>query len=181
MMPATFRLLTARTMLAPFRPADAEALLAVFRDPGVRDSLLDGVDVTAEWMAAEIEASQRRFARFGTGLWAVRRRGQPDLVGFAGFREFFDPPDLQLLYGFLPSVRGQGLATEVTERVCDYAFRELGRAAITATVNGDNPASIRVTQHLGMEPAGWHADGARDFAVARATWFGAHSAALATS
>lgn len=147
----TLVLTTPRTVLTPFVPDDVAELLPVFRDPDVRSSLLDGAVVSPQWIADEIERSEERFARFGTGMWSVRLAGRPAIVGFVGLREFFDPPELQLLYGLLPECWGQGLATEVTRRVRDYVFGELRRDRITATTDLTNRASMRVLHHLGME------------------------------
>lgn len=166
-------LATTRTELSPFAPTDAPALLSVFRDPDVRAFLLDDVLVGPEWIAAEIAASERRFARFGAGLWSVRLTAQPAIVGFAGFRDLFEPPELQLLYGLLPPCWGKGLATEVTARVCDYVLRELGFARITATTDLPNRASARVLRHLGMQVVRVSDDGdagTAHFALDRDTW-----------
>lgn len=85
--------------------SDAASLRRVSCDADVRRYLLDGQAVSAEWVEAEILASERRFGAGSVGLWAVRRRDDPLLIGFVGFREFFDPPELQLLYGLLPTCR----------------------------------------------------------------------------
>ena len=166
-------LTTERALLSPFVPADAPALLPVFRDPDVRAFLLDDVLVGPGWVEAEIAASEQRFARFGTGLWSVRLTAQPAIVGFVGFREFLDPLELQLLYGLLPACWGKGLATEVTTRVCDYALRELGRDCITATTDLPNHASARVLRRLGMQVVRIRDEGdagTADFAIDRETW-----------
>jgi len=166
-------LTTQRTLLRPFLLADAPELLPVFRDADVRRYLLDDVLVSPAWVEDEIASSQQRFARFGTGLWTVRLAERPAIVGFVGFREFLDPPELQLIYGLLPECWGKGLATEVTARVCDYAFRNLGRDRICATTDLPNRASSRVLRHLGMELVGTSDDGASGtahFAIDRDTW-----------
>ncbi len=178
-------LTTQRTQLRPFLLADAEELLPVFRDAEVRRYLLDDVLVTTAWVEDEIASSQQRFAHFGTGLWAVRLpvrlpvrpadrpADRATIVGFVGFREFRDPPELQLIYGLLPECWGKGLATEVTARVCDYAFRQLGRERITATTDLPNRASARVLRHLGMELVGTSNDGGAGmahFAIDRDHW-----------
>jgi ribosomal-protein-alanine N-acetyltransferase len=67
-----------------------------------------------------------------------------------GFREFFDPPQLQLLYGLLPEYCGRGLATEVAARICRHAFRELGFTEIAAATDVPNQASVKVLRRLGM-------------------------------
>lgn len=166
-------LTTERTVLTPFAVADAPALLAVFRDPDVRAFLLDDVLVGPAWIEAEVAASEQRFARFGTGLWSVRLTTEPAILGFVGFREFLDPPELQLLYGLLPASWGKGLATEVTARVCDYALRELGRDRVTATTDLPNRASARVLRHLGMQVVRVSDEGdagTAHFAIDRETW-----------
>ena len=172
-MPTTAPVLTTeRTLLSPFTTHDAPALLPVFRDPDVRAFLLDDVLVGPDWIDAEIAASERRFDRFGTGLWCVRLHGEPGIVGFVGFREFLDPPELQLLYGLLPACWGKGLATEITARTCDYALRDLGRDRVTATTDLQNRASARVLRHLGMQVVRIEGgdDGTAHFAVDRDTW-----------
>jgi RimJ/RimL family protein N-acetyltransferase len=77
----------------------------------------------------------------------------------AGYRPFFEPPELQLLYGLLTSVWGRGLATEAAERWSMTAL--------------PNTASLRVLERLGM--AEWKrtdegTDGTRFFHVTRAGW-----------
>lgn len=123
----------------------------MFRDPGVRRYLLDDGLVSAEWVRDEIVASERRFAQAGTGLWSIRTEDDPRIVGFVGFREFFDPPQLQLLYGLLPGCWGRGLATEAAARICELAFEELGFHEVLAATDLPNDASVRVLQRLGMK------------------------------
>ena len=140
-----------RTTLRPFAAPDADELLTVFRDPGVRRYLLDDSLVSAEWVRDEIGSSDARFASSGTGLWSIRLTGAPSIIGFAGCRDFFDPPQLQLIYGLLPGLWGRGLATEVAARVCDHAFRELGFSQVSAAIDVPNEASARVLERLGMK------------------------------
>lgn len=146
--------------MSPVSEDDAESLLAVFRDPAVRRYLLDDSLVSLEWVRGEIASSAERFARMGAGLWAVRCPEATAIIGFVGFREFFDPPRLQLLYGLLPAYWGRGLATEAANRVCGYAFSELGFERIEAAMDSPNRSSIAVAERLGLLPLGIssHAD-----------------------
>lgn len=141
--------------------SDAKPLLDVFRDADVRRYLLDGRAVAPEWIETEILASERRFAAGSAGLWAVRRRDDQALLGFAGFREFFEPPELQLLYGLLPAYWGHGFATEAAEAACRFAFESLRFSEIRAAVDVPNQASIAVLARLGFSLARTTGDGAR--------------------
>ncbi|MDX1528831.1 MAG: GNAT family N-acetyltransferase [Gammaproteobacteria bacterium] len=139
-----------RTVMRPFSPPEADELLPVFQDPAVRRYLLDDTIVSKAWMEKEIAASDARFAQSGTGLWSVSFKGQTGIIGFVGFREFFDPPQLQLMYGLLPDYWGQGFATEIANQICGHAFETLGLNVINAATDVPNEASIRVLERLGM-------------------------------
>ena len=151
---------TTRLVLHPLADSDTDELVAVFREPRVRRYLLDDEIVSAEWVRAEIAASALRFERDGTGLWAVRLTGRTALIGFAGFREFFDPPQLQLLYGLRPQFWGQGLATEAAAAACNHGFGPVGLDRIVAATDADNEASARVLLRLGMRPVETRPEGA---------------------
>jgi ribosomal-protein-alanine N-acetyltransferase len=147
-------MMTQRLSLQPFAPEMADALLAIFRDPGVRRFLLDDELVSPEWVVAEIESSRERFDRDGSGLWGLNPTETGELIGFVGFREFFEPPQLQLLFGLLPNFWGRGLATEAADRVCRHAFLDLGFSEIKAAIDLPNQASRRVLERLGMKQIG---------------------------
>ena len=119
-----------------------------FRDADVRRYLLDGKSVSAEWVTAEIRASERRFGSGGGGLWALRPRSDPTVIGFVGFRAFFEPPEPQLLYGLLPAYWGQGLATEAAAAACRFAFETLGWTEARAAIDVPNVASGAVLERL---------------------------------
>ena len=150
---------TARLDLAPIGMSDSSSLLHVFRDPAVRRYLLDGESVSADWVAAEVRASEQRFASGGGGLWALRPRSEPSVIGFVGFREFFEPPEPQLLYGLLPAFWGQGLATEAAAAACRFAFDTLGWKEVRAAIDLPNTASGAVLARLGFRLARTTDDG----------------------
>ena len=143
-------LTSARTVLRHFAEEDQKELLALFRDPSVRRYLLDDAVVSAGWVRDEIASSRDRFERSGAGLWSIRLKEEVRIIGFAGFRGFFDPPQLQLLYGLLPAYWGSGLATEVASTMCDYAFDTLEFDDVAAAIDAPNVASARVLARLGM-------------------------------
>ena len=142
---------TARIALSPFADTHVDSLLEFFRDPHVRRYLLDDSLVDREWVEEEVRSSRERFDAGSLGLLAAHLREAPDaLVGFAGFRPFYDPPVLQLVYGIGPSHAGRGLATEIARAVIDVAFNERGFREIRASTDEPNRASIRVLERLGM-------------------------------
>lgn len=169
--------------LQPFRQCDAGELLGIFHHADVRRYLLDDRLVSEGWLHEEISASEERFARGSGGLWAIRLTGQPPIIGFVGFREFFDPPQLQLLYGLLPQYWHMGVATTAATLACEHAFSTLNFDAIRAATDRPNAASVGVLERLGMTqvPA---EDGPAEtlfFAVTREQWRARRATATASS
>lgn len=169
---------TERLALAPFTAEDGEELLALFTDPDVRRWLLDDSTVSRAWVDEEVSASETRFADDGDGLWSIREIGHPPIIGFVGYRPFFDPPEVQLLYGFLPAAWGRGFATEAAAEAVRYGFEDLGFDEVRAATDVPNAASIRVLERLGMREWRRSDDGPHGtlyFRVTRQEWAGATS------
>ena len=171
------QLATARLELVPFSPSDTNELLRIFRNHAVRRYLLDDDVVPDEWIVDEIESSRQRFENGSMGLWSVRLREGPEIVGFVGFRDFFEPPQLQLLYGLIPEYWGRGLATESARAVCGYAFDKVGWARIRAATDLPNTASAKVLLRLGMvldRTTEEESAGTAFYSMDRGAWEGLH-------
>jgi RimJ/RimL family protein N-acetyltransferase len=143
-------LTTARLRLRPFGDEDVAELHLLFTDADVRRHLLDDRVVSRQWVEDEVAASRARFAEDGCGLWTLTELGREEIVGFVGFRPFFDPPELQLLYGLLPSHWSRGYATEAAAAAIDYAIGVLGLDEVRAATDAPNTASMAVLARLGM-------------------------------
>ncbi|NNL29640.1 MAG: GNAT family N-acetyltransferase [Gemmatimonadetes bacterium] len=143
---------TPRLRLMPVRDGDLPALLTLFNEPEVGRYLLDGHPVSQAWVQAEIAASRDRFASSSAGLWAIREHAEDTLLGVVGYRPFFDPPELQLVYALRPSSWGRGLATEAARAALDHGFEALAFDEVRAATDAPNEASIRVLEQLGMAP-----------------------------
>jgi len=152
---------TQRLTLVPLGSADVDSLQALFNDPDVGRYLLDGAAISREWVEEEVRQSQQRFADGGAGLWTIRVRRDggavapagghdDDLVGIVGYRPFFDPPELQLLYALKPGLWGRGLATEAADAALRYAFDVLELDEVRAATDAPNAGSIDVLERLGM-------------------------------
>jgi [ribosomal protein S5]-alanine N-acetyltransferase len=145
---------TERLFLVPSSPQHTDILLDMFRDPHVRRYLLDDQLVDRAWVDEEVRASARRFASGSIGLYIASLRDTGEVAGFVGFRPFYEPPVLQLLYGLLPAHLGRGLATEMASAVVTHAFEVHGFDVVLASTDEPNVASIRVLERLGMTPSG---------------------------
>lgn len=141
---------TARLRLRPFTPEDVDDFHRLFIDPDVRKYLCDDKVISREQAASFIDASLASFETNGFGLWAVLPNEEDTLIGFCGFWFFYDPPELQLLYGIAPAHWGKGLATEIAKAMIRYGFEEHSFERIIASANAPNLASLRVMEKAGM-------------------------------
>lgn len=148
-------LLTERLALEPWSEEDADALLALAREPQVRRFLFDDRVVDREWVDDACRASTARFTSGSIGLFVVRVLDQPGvLAGFTGFLPVYDPPVLELVYALAPYFHGRGLATEMARAMIALAFTRHGFDVVRASTDEPNFASIRVLERLGMAAAG---------------------------
>jgi RimJ/RimL family protein N-acetyltransferase len=106
---------------------------------------------------------------YGERAVVLRRTGR--LVGLCGFVPALGPfaqlpsasspadapvsarlysTEFGLYYALSPERQREGLATEATRVMIDYAFRQLLLKRIVATTTHDNAASIRVMEKVGM-------------------------------
>lgn len=143
---------TSRLKLSPYSTEDLDALHRIFIDPQVRKYLCDDSMMPREWVATEIENNTKCFEQHGFGQWSIFLKDTSELIGFCGFRFFYDnSPELQLLYGLLPQYWGKGLATEATEAMIQYGFTEHKFEQIISATDLGNIASARVMERVGMK------------------------------
>lgn len=164
------QIVTSRLTLRFARPDDLEAMHAVLSDPRAvqwwSSPPHETLDQTRDWLEAMIAGS-------GPGLdFVIEFEGR--VVGKAGF---FAPPDVG--YILHPDVWGRGLATEAVGAVLDRLFEATDHPMVTADVDPDNAASIRLLEKLGFLRTGsaentWNIGGVwKDsvfYALSREAW-----------
>lgn len=139
---------TARLVLRSARPDDLEGLHAVLSDP--RATL---------WWSTPPHETLEQTAAWLNGMIA-NGPDHPDFVieldgrviGKAGFWRL---PDVG--YILHPDVWGRGLAAEALDAAIDHVFRTRDIETLTADVDPDNAASIRLLERLGFVQTGFEA------------------------
>lgn len=137
---------TRRLTLRTARPDDLEGMHAVLSDP--RATLWwstpphETLEQTAAWLDAMI-ANGADHPDF-----VVERDGR--VIGKAGF---FRLPDVG--YILHPDVWGQGLAAEAVGAAIDHVFATRDIEILTADVDPENAASIRLLERLGFVRTGF--------------------------
>ncbi|HYE94743.1 MAG TPA: GNAT family N-acetyltransferase, partial [Rubricoccaceae bacterium] len=164
---------TDRLRMTPLSSEEAGDLHALWTQPEVRRYLWDDQVLAPEQTAAILRENEALFAREGFGLWALREKDAPALVGFGGYWHFREPPERELILGLAPAHWYRGLATEAGRALIRHAFEGLGFDEVRGSADAANTPSIRLMERLGMHAERRAAVGGLDthFArLARADW-----------
>ncbi len=150
-------LATGRLLLRRWRPADAAPFAAMNADPLVMRYYPAPLDRAAS--DALIERIEATFDERGYGLWALERRGDAELLGYAGLWPMRDdvPGAGGLEVGWRLAARhwGHGYATEAARAAARAAFTTLAVAELWSITAMRNRPSQAVMRRIGM---GWYAD-----------------------
>jgi len=144
------RIETERLFLEPYAETDLDAIHALWTSPGVRRYLFDNEIIPVDFVRAEIESNARSFEQYGWGQWKAVLKDGESLAGFCGFREFHEPPQLELLFGVGEPWWGRGLAVEMARAMIALGFSLWGFERVQGSTDTPNEASIRVMEKLGM-------------------------------
>jgi ribosomal-protein-alanine N-acetyltransferase len=151
------RLVTERLVLREITQDDWRALLAIESRPEqVRYQSFEAhTEETVRAYIAAVIADARAEPRLVFDL--AISRGGGELLGRVGFRrDASDPRVGEIWFNVAPELTGQGLATEATNAIITFAFRELGMHRMWGDCDPRNPASARVMERLGMRREGHH-------------------------
>ena len=100
---------------------------------------------------AKVQEMLAHWDRYGFGMFVITNRSTDAFAGECGLRWLEDGTEVELSYGLYPPYRGQGLATQAARAVVDYGIVSLNLMCIVALSRGDNSASHRVLEKLGMK------------------------------
>jgi RimJ/RimL family protein N-acetyltransferase len=141
---------TPRLCLCPLGEADREPLHALCAQAEVRRYLFDGRDPSRAETDTIVGDSQASFNARGFGLWGLRGRSAPDLVGFSGLVFLQRLDAVEILYALSADRWGTGLATEAARAVLRFGFEYACLDRIVGEVDAPNRPSARVLERLGM-------------------------------
>ncbi|MBW4623887.1 MAG: GNAT family N-acetyltransferase [Cyanosarcina radialis HA8281-LM2] len=141
---------TNRMLLSPVSKNDAEELHQLWAQPAVRKYLCDDSIVPLSQIEEIVAQSITAFEEKRYGIWIARLKHSPAIAGFTGYWPFFEPPEIQLIYGLAPDLWGQGLGTEMARAMLNYGFKAYGFETVRASADVPNVASIAIMKRLGM-------------------------------
>lgn len=141
---------TKRTLLRPFAASDLRDLHSLFACAEAMKYIPPNfTSETIENTKKRLEDYMNHFSQYNCSFLYVSNK-QLEFLGRAGFYYLKEVDAFEIGYSLLPKFWGQGLATEIGEKLIDCAFNQLKLSAIVArTING-NVNSEKVLQKLGF-------------------------------
>jgi RimJ/RimL family protein N-acetyltransferase len=151
---------TPRLLLRHLELADLPALYSLYRDPEIRQYFPDGTR-TLEETKDELEWFLNGHPRHPElGLWATVEKGSGAFLGRCGLLPWSIEGRHEVELAFLIDKArwGQGLATEASLGVAQYARQRLGLRRLTCLITPGNKRSAAVAQKVGMRFEREHTD-----------------------
>ncbi|GAA4713481.1 GNAT family N-acetyltransferase [Pedococcus ginsenosidimutans] len=146
---------TERLVLRSWRPGEGVVLHQLWTERDPRVPPRRRIDNDGHPTVDELEDSIRSDELWATGLLAVERSAEADVIGYCGLvdsgRGAADEPELA--FELLTRARGHGYATEAARAVLGWAG-SCGHRRVWATVWDWNTASRRVLAKLGFVETG---------------------------
>ncbi len=136
---------TNRCLLAKPQERDCEGLRELYTDPEVRKYLGGPADAAAleKSIAARLSSDSDRY-------WVIRHAPSDAFIGCVSLDTYYDGVSAEVSYQILPQWWGQGIGTEVVQRVIQHALEDLGLPNVLAETQTANKASCRLLEKVGM-------------------------------
>ncbi len=148
-------LVTARFILRPPRPRDAEAIHRLINDWGIVRMLAQlpfpyPRPLADSWIASTVEQAAAGQAHH----FVITARRDDAVLGCVGVQIEAGARIADLGYWIARSHWGRGVASEAAGRIAHWALSERGLDRLTAQVATDNPASAAVLRRIGFRETG---------------------------
>lgn len=145
---------TERLILRRWRDEDLEPAAAINADPEVM-AWMGGGPMTLQDSVIYLTRNDAYFDSHGFGIWAVERKADGALIGFAGLRRFERPHHpvgscIEAAWRFARAAWGNGYATEAARAAFLDGFNRCGIPTITSWAPVINLRSQALMQRLGM-------------------------------
>ncbi|PPQ89682.1 hypothetical protein CVT25_013869 [Psilocybe cyanescens] len=146
---------TKRTILRAYGPADLPLLLGLINNPLVQNTLIsDHIVPRNHRFATKLEEIANE-ALLYVIIEAIDKPEGPRVIGAASITVAnVKNRDVNFGIGIVPDVWGQGYATEVTEFLVDYSFKNLAIHRVSLGVLDSNLGAIKLYKKIGFVDEG---------------------------
>jgi RimJ/RimL family protein N-acetyltransferase len=139
-------LVTERLILRPWRDADIDAFFVLAGDAEHAKYLGGALSRENAWRTMATHMGHWLLRGYGT--FALEERASQHFVGYCGPWYPLGWPEPEIAWSLVPSMLGQGFATDAARAALTYAYDTLGWTTAVSVIATENLASIRVAERL---------------------------------
>jgi ribosomal-protein-alanine N-acetyltransferase len=141
---------TARLILRPLQPEEAEVLYRIYQSEGVLRYFPSTDPPPLEKVLRFIVGQEEHWEKYGYGNWGIQPDGGEAIIGWAGLQSLPELDETEV--GFLLDRPwwGNGYATEAAQASIKFGFENFSLDHIIALVHPENLASQRVIEKCGL-------------------------------
>lgn len=144
-------LVTPRLVLRRMEAASAPGLFALRRDPEVMRYVEREPPETIAEIEELISQNEQGLQNQACIAWSLWTRESPRFCGTIGYWRMQPEHDrAEVGYMLARDWWGKGLASEALQAALEYGFQSMGMHSVSADVNPDNSASIRLLERHGF-------------------------------
>ncbi|WP_196888406.1 GNAT family N-acetyltransferase [Aureivirga sp. CE67] len=142
---------TKRLILREFSKEDVEAVYEFNSNDEIHKYTGDEIIKTTKRAQEIIEQIWLKdYEKYGYGRWAVIYKPDNKIIGFAGLKFLPEINETDIGYRFLPKYWGMGIASEVSEKILEYGFKNLNLKRIIGIAMPENIGSWKVLEKIGL-------------------------------
>lgn len=142
---------TQRTILTPLSRSDFDDVLKMYSEPDTFKYIAPLLGKTKEEYINFLES---RIAQIKSGVgyhWAVRSGDNNEFIGLMNLNPIGNTDRIQVGFQLKRKFWDQGLATELTIRVLDFAFKDARLTDVYGVFNIENIASAKIFKKLNFK------------------------------
>ena len=142
---------TDRTILTPLNRSDFDDVLKMYSEPDTFKYILPLLDRTKEEYITFLES---RIVQIKSGAgyhWVVRSLDNNEFMGLMNLNPIGNTDKIQVGFQLKRKFWNQGLATELTIRVLDFAFTEAKLTDVYGVFDNENVASAKIFKKLNFK------------------------------
>lgn len=141
---------TERLRLRMLSADDLDTAFVLFNDDDIQKYLSPANRRTRQQLKVTLKKLALRWKERGFGIFCVCEKGNKKMIGYSGFQYLDKTPQVEILFGFLKEVWGNGFATEAANACLRFGFEEARFEKVCAATHPENLASRCVLEKIGM-------------------------------
>jgi RimJ/RimL family protein N-acetyltransferase len=124
--------------------------MAVYGDADAMKWVGDGNPLTETACQEWLNVTNRNYAKYGYGMFAVALKSESTVIGFCGIVHPGGQKEAETKYAYLRGFWGQGIASEALAGLIAHGIKTHSIRRMIATTSPENIASHRVLLKAGM-------------------------------